>query len=521
MIVGFALERPIERFLGKPGTIAVGLIAGGAALALADREPQERGIRRGGPLDGLWLGVAQACALFPGVSRNGATLTAARLRRFSRVDAERLSRHVALPVIGGATALKCLRLWQRGLPDGAGAVRRRGGRIVRVDAGLDAADRAGRARPPAVAVRGLPRRAREPGAESRCVTRRRGKMEDRVSDAYAAAGVDTHQADQGVAAIVGVLKTIETGRESLTVPLPGHYASVMRLPAPLAPNVGIALATDSVGSKVIVAEQTGRFDTIGIDCVAMNVNDLICVGAEPLALLDYIAVERAEPALLEAIGRGLAFGAADAGVEIPGGEVCQVPEVLRGHPSPYGFDLVGSAFGVVELDKIIDGSTVRPGDVMIGLPASGVHSNGMTLARRALLDDGQLSLDVGPPQLGGQSVADVLLEPTVIYVRGDPGADPQLRRRARPRAHHRRRPDEPAPDRVRSGLLGHRPAALAARVRADRDARRGLAAEMWEVFNMGCGFVAMVPAEQADAAVELLSGFHPGTAVIGQITRRR
>ncbi|MDE3133759.1 MAG: phosphoribosylformylglycinamidine cyclo-ligase, partial [Acidobacteriota bacterium] len=141
-----------------------------------------------------------------------------------------------------------------------------------------------------------------------------------MSDAYAAAGVDTHQAEQGVAAIVGVLRTIETGRASLSVPLPGHYASVMRLPGLLAPNVGIALATDSVGSKVIVAEQTGRFDTIGIDCVAMNVNDLICVGATPLALLDYIAVERAEPALLQALGRGLALGAADAGVEIPGGE---------------------------------------------------------------------------------------------------------------------------------------------------------------------------------------------------------
>jgi undecaprenyl-diphosphatase len=120
VIVGFALERPIERFLGKPGTIAVGLIAGAIALAWSDREPQERGFDEATPRDGFWLGVGQACALFPGVSRNGATLTAARLRRFTRVDAERLSRHVALPVIGGATALKCLRLWQRGLPEGSG-----------------------------------------------------------------------------------------------------------------------------------------------------------------------------------------------------------------------------------------------------------------------------------------------------------------------------------------------------------------------------------------------------------------
>ena len=122
VIVGFALERPIERFLGKPGTIAVGLIAGAAAMAWADREPQQRGFDEAAARDGLWLGIGQACALFPGVSRNGATLTAARLRRFRRVDAQRLSRQVALPVIGGATALKCLRLRQRGLPEGSRGV---------------------------------------------------------------------------------------------------------------------------------------------------------------------------------------------------------------------------------------------------------------------------------------------------------------------------------------------------------------------------------------------------------------
>jgi undecaprenyl-diphosphatase len=120
VIVGFALERPIERHLGSPATIAAGLIAGGAALAWSDREQQQRSFDEAAPIDGLWLGIAQACALFPGVSRNGATLTAARLRRFTRIDAERLSRHVALPVIGGATFLKCLRLWQRGLPEGSG-----------------------------------------------------------------------------------------------------------------------------------------------------------------------------------------------------------------------------------------------------------------------------------------------------------------------------------------------------------------------------------------------------------------
>lgn len=339
-----------------------------------------------------------------------------------------------------------------------------------------------------------------------------------MSDAYAAAGVDTHQADQGVAAIVRVLATIETGRESLAVPLPGHYASVIRLPGALAPNVGIALATDSVGSKVIVAEQTGRFDTIGIDCVAMNVNDLICVGARPLALLDYIAVEQAEPALLEAIGRGLAVGAADAGVEIPGGEVCQVPEVLRGHPSPYGFDLVGSAFGVVELDRIVDGSGVHPGDAMIGLPASGVHSNGLTLARHALLDDGQLSLDQTPEILGGRSVADALLEPTVIYVRGVLAlleSDVDVRGLA-----HITGGGLMNLRRVGSGVGYAITDPLPSPPVFELIASFGevSAAEMWEVFNMGCGFVVIVPGDHAAAAVDLLAAFHPGAAVIGAIT---
>src|ERR1700729_151165 len=234
-----------------------------------------------------------------------------------------------------------------------------------------------------------------------------------MTDTYAAAGVDTHEADRGVAALVEVLRSIEPGRSSLSVPLPGHYASVIKI----APGLGVALATDSVGSKVIVAEQAGRFDTIGIDCVAMNVNDLICVGAEPLALLDYLAVERADPAFLRELAVGLRAGAEAAGVEIPGGEVCQIPEVLRGHPSPFGFDLVGSAFGTVAIDEILDGAAVQPGDALIGLPASGVHSNGLTLARRALLQDGGLSIDSRPTELGSASVADVLLEPTVIYVR--------------------------------------------------------------------------------------------------------
>ncbi len=132
--------------------------------------------------------------------------------------------------------------------------------------------------------------------------------------AYAAAGVDTSRAESAVAGLVAVLRTIDTGRESRAVLGSGHYANVLRIDE----RTGIALSTDGVGSKVIVAEQLGRFDTVGIDCIAMNVNDVICVGAEPLAVLDYIAVEDADPDMLRAIAEGLKRGAEDAGVEIPG-----------------------------------------------------------------------------------------------------------------------------------------------------------------------------------------------------------
>jgi phosphoribosylformylglycinamidine cyclo-ligase len=337
-----------------------------------------------------------------------------------------------------------------------------------------------------------------------------------VTDAYAAAGVDVHQADEGVAAIVAVLRSIDTGRPSLTVALPGHYASVMRI----APNLGIALATDSVGSKVIVAEATQRFDTIGIDCVAMNVNDLVCVGAEPLAMLDYIAVESTDPGRLAALARGLATGAADAGVEIPGGEVCQIPEVLRGHPSPYGFDLVGSAFGTVALDGIIDGSRIRPGDAVIGLPASGVHANGLTLARRALLDEGGLGLDERPAELGGDSVADVLLEPTRIYVRA---ALDLLRSDVRVHGlAHITGGGLTNLLRLGSGVGYEITRPLPAAPVFELIARLGAVSvpEMWQVFNMGCGFCVIVAAERAYHATALLEGRHPGARVIGTVTDR-
>src|SRR2546423_218775 len=137
-----------------------------------------------------------------------------------------------------------------------------------------------------------------------------------ADSAYARAGVDTSRADRAISGLVDVLRTIDTGKPSRSVLRSGHYAAVIDLN-----GIGLALSTDGVGSKVIVAEQLGRYDTVGIDCVAMNVNDLVCVGAEPIALLDYIAVEDADPEVLRQIAVGLKEGAEQAGVEIPGGEL--------------------------------------------------------------------------------------------------------------------------------------------------------------------------------------------------------
>ena len=202
----------------------------------------------------------------------------------------------------------------------------------------------------------------------------------------------------------GALGAIELDRPSAQVPLPGHYASVIRI----AENLGIALSTDGVGTKLMIAEELGRLDTVGIDCVAMNVNDVICVGAEPLAMLDYIAIERANPEVCEQLGVGLARGATLAGIEIPGGELAQLGSMV------HGVDVSGACFGTVALDAIVDGGAVEPGDVVIGLPSSGLHSNGYTLARKSL--DG-LDLGEDPDGRLGRPLGDALLEPTEIYVK--------------------------------------------------------------------------------------------------------
>jgi phosphoribosylformylglycinamidine cyclo-ligase len=330
-----------------------------------------------------------------------------------------------------------------------------------------------------------------------------------ADSAYARAGVDTNRSDQAISGLVDVLRTIDTGKPSRSVLRSGHYAAVIDLN-----GVGLALSSDGVGSKVIVAEQLGRYDSVGIDCVAMNVNDLVCVGAEPIALLDYIAVEQADPDVLRQIAVGLKEGAEQAGVEIPGGELAQLPELIRGHPSPRGFDLAAASVGVVALDAIVTGDAIAAGDAVIGLPSNGLHSNGYTLARRALPD-----LFEAPAELAGATVGDELLRPTAIYVR----AALELLRSDAVEVHGLAHITGDGflnlprlSDTVGWSIDSPLPVPPICELIAERAA---VAAEdMWETFNMGCGFCCVVPAGQAEAAVELLGVRHPGAAVIGSVT---
>jgi phosphoribosylformylglycinamidine cyclo-ligase len=225
---------------------------------------------------------------------------------------------------------------------------------------------------------------------------------------YREAGVDTDEAELGLSRLVE--------RITRTWPHPGDFGAV-RLPIGYFANVidiggiGLAICTDGVGSKAIIAQLMNSYDTIGIDCVAVNVNDLICVGARPVSLVDYIAVEHADARILDAIAIGLAEGAAQAGISVSGGETAQLEDVVR------GFDLAGTAVGTVPLDRIVTGRHLEPGDRVIGIASSGIHSNGLTLARKAFFKrEAPHPLDFPMPGTG-VALGRELLRPTFIYVR--------------------------------------------------------------------------------------------------------
>jgi phosphoribosylformylglycinamidine cyclo-ligase len=327
---------------------------------------------------------------------------------------------------------------------------------------------------------------------------------------YREAGVDIEAGDEAVRRIGPLARG--TFRPEVLGGI-GAFASFFRVPPGYAEPVLVS-STDGVGSKLKVAILADRHDTVGIDLVAMGVNDVLVHGAEPLYFLDYIGTARLDPARVEVLVGGVAAGCRQAGCALVGGETAELPDLY----APGEYDLAGFAVGIVERARIIDGGAVKPGDVVLGLASSGLHSNGFSLARRVVFDVMGLALDALLPGTG-RTVADVLLEPTRIYVR----SILPVRDDVTAMAHI-----------TGGGVTGNLPRVLPAGCRALvrpaawaegcppvfrtlQEAGRVEEDEMFRTFNMGIGYVVVVRPDAADSVAARLTAAGEGVSVIGEV----
>jgi len=307
---------------------------------------------------------------------------------------------------------------------------------------------------------------------------------------YSKAGVDIEKEAAAVKSIADILKTTFKNRPGAVLSDIGAFANLIDI----GNNKALAMCTDGVGTKVLVAKELGKYDTVGIDMVAMNVNDLITLGAEPLALVDYLAVQEATPEMLGEIGKGIKEGADQSGIAVIGGETATIPELVN------GFDLAGTCVGLVDKDKVITGKNMQEGDVLIGLKSSGIHSNGLTLARKVL-------------DMKDKKVLEALLTPTKIYVK--PILELLKQVNVNGMAHmtgggllNLKRlnsgigfeiTDWPEPHMVFKDI---------------QDKGNVSDEEMYKTFNMGIGFCIVVSKTDAEKALEVLKSENP--LVLGQ-----
>jgi len=321
-----------------------------------------------------------------------------------------------------------------------------------------------------------------------------------VATTYKQAGVDVEAGD----ALVERIKPLaaRTLRPEVVSGV-GGFGGLFAIPPGKYREPVLVSGTDGVGTKLKLAFATGRHATIGIDLVAMSVNDIVTSGAEPLFFLDYFATSGLDVAQATEVIRGIARGCEEPGCTLLGGETAELPGFYqRGE-----YDLAGFAVGVVEKSKIIDGARIRPGDALVGLASTGLHSNGYSLARRVLLELHQLPLDRAPEGLT-RTLADELLEPTRLYPRAVAAlcgaAD------VKGLAHV-----------TGAGIPGNLPRCLPEGTRAVLDARRWprppifdligrlgevARSELYATFNMGLGMIAVVPAADAPAAIRAAEG---------------
>jgi phosphoribosylformylglycinamidine cyclo-ligase len=327
---------------------------------------------------------------------------------------------------------------------------------------------------------------------------------------YAAAGVDidaAHQAMKGVAALVRSTATADTLSEL------GSFGGLYRVPRDAKQPVLVA-STDGVGTKLKVAFTSGRHGTVGEDLVNHCVNDILVQGARPLFFLDYVGVGKLEPGVVESLVEGVARGCRENGCALLGGETAEMPDMY----APGEYDLAGTIVGLVEEDRVLDGRAIRPGDVLIGLASTGLHTNGYSLARRIVFERMGLGMDDAFPEEEG-SVADVLLRVHRSYLKS---LYPLVEAgRIRGLAHI-----------TGGGLVDNVPRILPEGV----DARFDLGSwavpplfrvlqreggverdEMFRAFNMGVGMVAVVAADDADAVVRDLRASGERAWIAGEI----
>jgi len=331
---------------------------------------------------------------------------------------------------------------------------------------------------------------------------------------YREAGVDIESGDEFVKRIASRART--TFRKEVIGGL-GGFGGLFRFPSERFKDPVLVSGADGVGTKLKIAQLVGRHDTIGIDLVAMCVNDICVGGAEPLFFLDYLATGKLDVSLAESIVEGIVTGCQEAGCALIGGETAEMPSCY-----PDGeYDLAGFAVGVVERANIVDGSQIKVGDVLIGLPSTGLHSNGYTLARQVLLEKREWSLDTRLEELN-QPLGEALLKPTRIY------AKPILSFLSHSSVHGMAHV-------TGGGLTGNIPRILPQSCQAAlkqnswpiqpifqiiQQAGKIEQQEMFRVFNMGIGLVLITPQVEVDSILNLGKGFGDQGFVIGEIRER-
>jgi phosphoribosylformylglycinamidine cyclo-ligase len=332
---------------------------------------------------------------------------------------------------------------------------------------------------------------------------------------YAKAGVDSRHVRETHKLLARRLEsTFQARRGKIGWPLfpIGHYAGLVDLGA----GKVLSLHTDSVGTKALIAQMMDRFDTIGIDCVAMCANDLICTGAEPISFLDYMAMNKPDRAIVEEVAIGLVQGAKEAGMAIVGGETAIVPELLA---EGGGFDLVGMAAGICKKNELILGDDVEQGDCLIGVASSGIHSNGLSLARRVLLRKYQLKES---PRGLERELGDELIEPTRMYVK--PVRETCDNAEIHALAHITGGGAFLKLERVlglnRFGADLNSLPETPAIFRLIQKAGRVSDKEMYRTFNMGVGFVIACPEAEAGKISRVFRKHHQAATIIGRVSEK-